>query len=472
MEGTANIVGEPDALTSAARFVCASLDFAPCGFAVVKLDGTCITANRTLATWVRPARSAEALSGASLLEGDDGSVLRALRRAALGESVVLEVQRAPFVAHAGPWRLHVMPFRLGPTVRGATVVFEDRAEEAMSAEAFAASERRFRLMVDGASYGVAVHGRNVLLYVNPVAARILRYDSADEMVGRPILDFVHPDCHESVRARLKELQSTGSLPLREQTFLRKDGSAIAVEVAACRGPLDDNVGSFVFFRDVSERKRLQADLLRVSRLELLGRIEGQLVQQIDGLLGGIQNSLASARGQPSDPSGALSAADAAVQRAVQVTRQLMTLRREAEEVVVEPAAAAAPPTVLICDDEARLARLTAELLEQHGYPAFTVVCAEQALDTLEVAPRIGALLLDVNASTACARTVLDRMHEKKLSVPVILTSGYAEEDVPEDLMSDSLVSSYLPKPFAVEDLVAAIGAALSARSQTSAAGSG
>lgn len=409
MEGIADSTGGPDALTSAARFVCGSLDFAPSGFAVVTLDGTCVTVNRTLASWARPHASAEALSGASLFEDDDGTLRCALWRAAFGESVVLELEQAPLIQRAGTWRLHVMPLQLGARICGATIAFENHAEKA-AAPALGASAKQVRCLLDRASHGVAVHSGNVLLYVNSTAARMLLYDSVDEMVGRPVFDFVHPDSQESVRARLKELQQMGALPLREQRFVRKDGSVVCVEVAACRAPLDDMVANFVFFRDVAHNGRLEPVA-------------------------------------PHLPEAA-----------------------EAESAAARDASIDVSPTVLICDDEARLARLTAELLEQRGYAVFAVVTAEQALDTLKAAPSIGALLLDINVSTACAETVLDRMHASGLSVPVVLTSGHAEEDVPGSLMSDSLVSSYLAKPYAVEDLVAAVREALAVRATAHASG--
>ena len=50
--------------------------------------------------------------------------------------------------------------------------------------------------------------------------------AADEIVGRPVLDFVHPDDHELIRARMANTAEAGRSPLAEFRMLRRDGSAV------------------------------------------------------------------------------------------------------------------------------------------------------------------------------------------------------------------------------------------------------
>ncbi len=387
MEGTADILREADPLHEAARFVCEALDFAPNGFAIVRLDGSCVTVNRTLAAWVGPALPVEALCGEALLAGDDGALAAALRRAALGESVVVEVPRVQFVAaREGPFRLHVMPFRLGGSVQAASVVFEDRREQALTIEAFEASERRFRLMIDSASDGIAVHRRGILLYVNPAAVRLLGCDSADEIVGRSLIDFVHRDAGQPALGSLRDLVDDGRGPATEQVFARKNGSSVVVEVSGSPAPFDGSSSSLVLLREVIKQKR------------------------VDG-------------GQPEEASRV-------------ATRNV------------------ANPSVLICDDERRLASLTADLLGQYGYRTRTVGSVEETIDELEQhGSDFDALLLNVNLPHGSAGRVLDRMRQIGCAAPVILTSGYSVEDIASELLGDPHVVHYLAKPYPVEELV-------------------
>jgi CheY-like chemotaxis protein len=122
------------------------------------------------------------------------------------------------------------------------------------------------------------------------------------------------------------------------------------------------------------------------------------------------------------------------------------------------AAKGSPEFILICDDEARLASLTAGLLEDYGYQLATVQAGEEALEVVRAgSPPVGVLLLDVNLSTGmAAEEVLAAMGRERVHPRVVLTSGLAQEDVPEALLADPLVTAYLPKPYSVEDLLEAV----------------
>jgi CheY-like chemotaxis protein len=123
---------------------------------------------------------------------------------------------------------------------------------------------------------------------------------------------------------------------------------------------------------------------------------------------------------------------------------------------------AARPTVLICDDEARLCALTAGLLTEFGFAPITAGTGDDALRTLAAGnPGVDVVLLDVNLSAGrSAREVLAEMRDTGAEARVILTSGLAEEDVDDDLLSHPSVVSYIAKPYGVDDLVQSINRAL------------
>lgn len=123
--------------------------------------------------------------------------------------------------------------------------------------------------------------------------------------------------------------------------------------------------------------------------------------------------------------------------------------------------------VLICDDEARLASLTAGLLEEYGYEPITTGLGDEALGIVSrCEPPVDVLLLDVNLSSGIsARELLVAVEARQDGPKVILTSGLAEEDVPEDLRHHRSVAGYLAKPYSVEQLIECIRSAL-ARNDT------
>jgi CheY-like chemotaxis protein len=116
--------------------------------------------------------------------------------------------------------------------------------------------------------------------------------------------------------------------------------------------------------------------------------------------------------------------------------------------------------VLICDDETRLADLTAGLLEEFGYHAAAVAEGGEAVEAA-LKTGIQVLILDVNLSAGLsAHDVLSTLDQVGAHVAVILTSGLALNEVAPALRDHRLVVGYLGKPYTVEELTSGIEQAL------------
>ena len=99
------------------------------------------------------------------------------------------------------------------------------------------------------------------IYVNEKFAQIFGYDHPEEIVGKPIVGFVHPDDRERVIHFNHSRQQGGSAPSRyECKGLRKDGSPVSLSVSACATAYRGRGVSLVFMRDVTERKLAEQKL--------------------------------------------------------------------------------------------------------------------------------------------------------------------------------------------------------------------
>lgn len=117
--------------------------------------------------------------------------------------------------------------------------------------------------------------------------------------------------------------------------------------------------------------------------------------------------------------------------------------------------------VLVCDDETRLGDLTAGLLEECGFAAGFVPSAVDAMAYLDAHEDTQVLLLDVNLSGGkSAHDLLTFLAGRDQELRVVLTSGSAKQEVRTELTHHPLVVGYLEKPYAEEDLTAAITSAL------------
>lgn len=150
------------------------------------------------------------------------------------------------------------------------------------------SEERYRRLVEASPEAIAVHAAGKLVYVNPAAARLVGAATPDELIGRPVLDFVHPDSRALVLQRMRETQEQGRpSELVEEKFLRLDGSPVDVETVAIPTLYAGQAATQVLIRDVTAQKAAEA-ALRASRDQLnviLEEItEGISVQDAQGSL--------------------------------------------------------------------------------------------------------------------------------------------------------------------------------------------
>lgn len=119
------------------------------------------------------------------------------------------------------------------------------------------SEQRYRSLVEWSPEPIVVHRDARLLYANPAAVKMFGAESAGQLVGKPILELVHPDFHFMVLARLKQFAETGAIPgMVEQGYLKLDGTPIDVEVQGKSLMFDGAPAVYVAIRDITERRRL------------------------------------------------------------------------------------------------------------------------------------------------------------------------------------------------------------------------
>ena len=100
----------------------------------------------------------------------------------------------------------------------------------------------------------------------------------------------------------------------------------------------------------------------------------------------------------------------------------------------------------------------AGLLEQHGYDATAASSGSELLELVRDGRVFDAVVLDVNLAGEDTASVIRALREYP-SVPVILSSGYGEDDLPLTLRREPNVRGYVGKPYTADRLVHAIESA-------------
>jgi len=156
------------------------------------------------------------------------------RRIAAGERVRLEAALRGREGRALWIDLEVTPVPADRDAPGGWVaVALDVTERKRAEAAVAESEERYRNLVEGSPEPVAVHSEGRLVYANPAALALLGATSNDQVLGRPVFDFVHPDYHALAAERILKMELVGDpAELVVERLLRVDGSPVDVELAA------------------------------------------------------------------------------------------------------------------------------------------------------------------------------------------------------------------------------------------------
>ena len=111
-------------------------------------------------------------------------------------------------------------------------------------------------------------------------------------------------------------------------------------------------------------------------------------------------------------------------------------------------------TVLLAEDEEGVREVVGRMLERLG---FRVLPAEDGITALEALERqdhaVTAVLLDLSMPRMGGSETLRLIRERRPELPVILMSGYTEQEMASKLLDDSSgAAGFLQKPFLPEDL--------------------
>ena len=142
----------------------------------------------------------------------------------------------------------------------------------------------FRALVENAPDAIVVSRDGIVLYANRAAATLLGYDDVSELIGRP-MTWMDRRSAEVMRRRIEQMAVTGErLIPREYPARRRDGTEITAEIASTIIDFDGKPAVLGYARDVTDRKRLRAQLAHADRLASLGTMAAGVAHEINNPL--------------------------------------------------------------------------------------------------------------------------------------------------------------------------------------------
>jgi len=153
-------------------------------------------------------------------------------------------------------------------------ILQDITERKLTEHALKESELKYRGLVENSPDAIVIYAKGRIVMVNKEGLHLMAATRKEELIGRPVIQFVHPDYRDFVKGRMKELKNDGVvLPLSEEKLLRLDGSEVEVDVKAMSVILDNKPAVQMIIRDITERKRVEAEIL--SKTEELQKVNAE-----------------------------------------------------------------------------------------------------------------------------------------------------------------------------------------------------
>jgi PAS domain S-box-containing protein len=208
----------------------------------------------------------------------------------------------------------------------------DITERKRAEEALKESEGRYQEMFNSIIEGISiVDEHETIIFCNPSFAKIIEEDSAEEMIGRNLLDYIPAEQKDLILAQTARRKKGESSQYEVRIITAKGNNRIILASVSPRYDGAGNYsGAFGAIIDITETKRLQEFAAQAQRLETAGRIAGQVAHDFNNLLGPLvaYPELITNYLPPAHPARRYVAAmEKAAEQMSEINQQLLTLGR-------------------------------------------------------------------------------------------------------------------------------------------------
>ena len=133
-------------------------------------------------------------------------------------------------------------------------------------ESLRESEEKYRGLVENSPDAIVIYIDDKITFINDEGLRMVGAKNREEIIGKHVLQFVHPDSLADVNQYMEEVtRDQNASRIVEEKFIRLDGVPFYVEIKAIPAIYNHRNAIQVIVHDITERKRTEEKIRQLSQ---------------------------------------------------------------------------------------------------------------------------------------------------------------------------------------------------------------
>jgi PAS domain S-box-containing protein len=183
------------------------------------------------------------------------------------------------IEHAGLWTIE--EFNLLITLSN---LFSSSFHRKSVEQELVESEEKHKILLGATKEGIVIinsHGK--LTEVSNITLEIFKASQKDELIGKRFLEFIPTELRKQKKIYFSDKVRKGITHTFELTLIRNDGTRFAGEmyITRLRREIDSTNDYLIVIRDISERKRMDEQLIHTERMAGIGVMAAGMAHEIN-----------------------------------------------------------------------------------------------------------------------------------------------------------------------------------------------
>lgn len=139
-------------------------------------------------------------------------------------------------------------------------IIQDITKYKRSEKKLLEKEDSYRALINFLPSGIAINQNNKITFVNPAGVHLLGAHDVNEIIGKPLTQFVHTDSIKDFKVKMNDVPPGKASTTFEEKLIRLNGSVFDAEITLIHSIINETSAIQLIVNDISDRKRTELAL--------------------------------------------------------------------------------------------------------------------------------------------------------------------------------------------------------------------